>query len=103
MDGLTLPAVEYGRDLGCSVTGGYVYRGEAIPSLQGRYLYGDYCSGRIWRTTWNSSTMMASSPVEMTTDLQSSGISISSFGQDAAGEIYVANHQGGIVYRIDLE
>ena len=52
------PVAEYGRDGGCSVTGGYVYRGAAYPSLQGLYFFGDYCSGRIWSldsadgTTW---------------------------------------------------
>ena len=48
-DGLTLPIAEYGHDLGCSVTGGYVYRGEAIADLHGWYLFGDYCSGHPLR------------------------------------------------------
>src|SRR5574340_1144191 len=46
--GLVLPAVEYGHDQGCSITGGMVYRGKTYPRLKGTYLYGDYCSGRIW-------------------------------------------------------
>ena len=45
---LITPIAEYGHYKGCSVTGGYVYRGHAVPSLRGRYLYGDYCTGTIW-------------------------------------------------------
>ena len=46
--GLEMPVAEYGREGGCSVTGGYVYRGSRLASLYGAYVYGDYCSGRIW-------------------------------------------------------
>jgi len=47
--GLTLPVAEYDHSLGnCSITGGHIYRGSAYPALRGVYLYGDYCSGRIW-------------------------------------------------------
>ena len=52
--GLTLPVAEYGRAEGCSVTGGYVYRGTAQPLLSGAYFYGDYCSGRVWALTRGS-------------------------------------------------
>ena len=47
-EGLELPVFEYGRDDGCSVTGGYVYRGSRLPSLYGAYVYGDFCTGKIW-------------------------------------------------------
>ena len=78
---------------GCSVTGGYVYRGEKLPEWQGIYLYGDYCSGNIWGllhtgSGWQSQVMFES------------GFSISSFGQDQNGDIYVADLGGGI-YRLD--
>jgi glucose/arabinose dehydrogenase len=94
-DGLALPIAEYshGAD-GCSITGGYVYRGAAAPALAGAYLYGDYCSGRIWGLSrgpdnaWQSRLLLES------------GLSISSFGEDEAGEIYVADLSGGAVYRI---
>jgi glucose/arabinose dehydrogenase len=96
--GLTLPVSDYshGED-GCSVTGGYVYRGAAIPALVGAYLYGDYCSGRIWALTpaaggaWRSQLML------------NSGLSLSSFGEDQIGELYVTDLQGGAVYRLATE
>lgn len=84
--GLTLPVAEYGREDGCSVTGGYVYRGSRYPALDGIYFYGDYCSGKIW------GLRQGGAPVEMIdTDL-----SISSFGEDEAGEVYVVDLQGAI-------
>ena len=46
--GLVLPVAEYGHDRGCSITGGYVYRGAGVPGLGGTYLYADYCTGTIW-------------------------------------------------------
>lgn len=94
-NGLILPIAEYpnGPSGGCSVTGGYVYRGSRIRDLVGRYVFGDYCSGRIWvlRETapgrWTMAQLLA-------TDLR-----ISSFGEDEDGELYVVDHQGA-VYRL---
>ncbi len=90
--GLTLPVVEYVRSEGCSVTGGFVYRGRESPGLRGTYLYGDFCTGRIWGLRrqgdlWNNRLLLAS------------GLSISTFGEDEAGEILVADY-GGAIYRI---
>lgn len=90
-DAMTDPIYQYqhGED-GCSVTGGYVYRGAGVSALAGAYLYGDYCSGRIWSLragadgTWNN---------EMLFDTD---YSITSFGEDAAGELYVLDRAGGI-------
>jgi glucose/arabinose dehydrogenase len=88
--GFTMPVAEYSHtEGGCSVTGGYVYRGAALPEWQGIYLYGDYCSGKVWgliRSTggWQSQLQFET------------GFSISSFGVDEAGEIYIANLQGSI-------
>ena len=100
MTGITLPVVEYDHGQGCSVTGGYVYRGAAIPGLRGTYFYGDYCQGRIW--TFFYAGGQATQQAEVTDDLQSAGISISSFGQDNDGEVYVVDH-GGAVYKIEAE
>lgn len=83
------PVAEYGRDGGCSVTGGYVYRGVAHPSLQGLYFFGDYCSGRIWSVDRPDGENW-----RMTEQLKEA-IQISSFGEDEAGEIYVTTFTGG--------
>ncbi len=92
--GLTLPVAEYGHgDNGCSVTGGYVYRGAAQPSLQGVYFYGDYCSGRIWGLARDASGEWQSAEL-LDTDLQ-----ISSFGETEDGEVLVVDY-GGAVYRL---
>ena len=100
--GLLLPVVEYDREVGCSVTGGYVYRGSAVPGLVGRYLYGDYCSNRVFAFRWSDG--VASEPVELTADLDPDGLiqGLSSFGEDAAGELYVTS-LGGSVFRIEAE
>ena len=62
-DGLTLPVTEYGRDLGCTVIGGYVYRGAAFPFLDGAYLFADYCAGRSSRSTRTTATLVAPAQV----------------------------------------
>jgi glucose/arabinose dehydrogenase len=93
--GLTLPVLEYGHKEGCSVTGGYVYRGAAIPDLQGHYFYADYCEGwvRSFRYENGRATEQADWP-----SLRPGG-QVPSFGEDAAGELYVLSTYGG-VYRI---
>jgi glucose/arabinose dehydrogenase len=91
--GLTLPVAEYDHTLGnCSVTGGYVYRGSTL-SLRGTYLYGDFCSGRIWGlrrngVAWENLLLLDST------------LQISTFGEDEAGELYVADYATGTVFRI---
>jgi glucose/arabinose dehydrogenase len=92
---LVLPLIEYGHTGGaCSVTGGYVYRGAQYPRLAGTYIYGDYCSGRIWGGTRDADGALLPSV------LLDSGFFISTFGQDANGEVYVADYGGGKIYRI---
>ncbi|MGQ0572471.1 MAG: PQQ-dependent sugar dehydrogenase [Armatimonadota bacterium] len=88
--GLRLPIAEYGRSGGCSVTGGYVYRGSRLPDLAGRYLFGDYCSGRLWSLHETSSGRWTM------TQLMDTGLRISSFGEDQNGEVYLVDHSGGI-------
>jgi glucose/arabinose dehydrogenase len=92
------PVAEYGRDGGCSVTGGYVYRGPAYPTLQGLYFFGDFCTGRIW-----SLDAQEGGAWRMTPQLQEA-IQISSFGEDEAGELYVTTFTGDAnaqrIYRI---
>ena len=91
--GLTLPVVEYGHPGGCSITGGFVYRGAAIPDLQGTYLYADYCEARI--RTFRFSGGQATAEGDTGIDV---GSGVMSFGEDAAGELYVLAPSG--VYRI---
>jgi len=91
--GTILPVAEYGRDRGVSITGGYVYRGTAIPELTGVYLYADFGSGLMWGLGRDGDgSWMSSEPVE-------TGLSISSFSEDANGELFVTAFDG-VVYRI---
>ena len=92
-NGLVGPVTEYSHDFGCSVTGGYVYRGTAVPTLAGGYLFGDYCSGRIWAID-PTATETREPRVVLET-----GRNVSSFGEDEAGELYVAD-LGGSVLRV---
>jgi uncharacterized repeat protein (TIGR03806 family) len=92
------PIAQYGRTLGFSTTGGFVYRGSAIPNLQGRYLFGDFGSGNLWhiaRDTAPTLTLTSSTqPAPLATGLQ-----IASFGQDTDGELYIV-HLGGTLHKI---
>jgi glucose/arabinose dehydrogenase len=92
--GLVRPIAEYDHTRGCSITGGYVYRGTRYPQMCGIYLFGDFCSGRIWGLRREPSGEW-----EMTLLLET-GINISSFSQDAAGEIYVVGYSDGVVYHL---
>ncbi len=81
---LTLPVYEYSHSEGCSITGGFVYRGTGIPGLQGQYVFGDFCTGTIWAIeetapgTW------------IRTDLVEAGFGLTSFGEGVDGELYAA-------------
>ncbi len=92
--GLTLPVLEYGHDEGCSVTGGHVYRGEALPGLRGHYVYADFCAG--WVRSFRHDDGQARDLREW--DLRDLG-RITSFGTDSAGELYVLA-AGGSIYRL---
>lgn len=98
-EGLTLPVFEYPRDFGCSVTGGYVYRGQALAALRGVYLFADYCSGRFGALRVENERLVLQA--EITATLNPSGLrNITSFGVDQGGELYVLT-SAGVVYRID--
>ena len=89
--GLTMPVAEYTHSDGCSVTGGFVYRGSVSPGLRGIYVYGDYCSGRIWGIERRGSEWV-------NRPLLSSGLGITTFGEDEAGELYLAGGNGRIYH-----
>ena len=87
--GLILPEGEYAHNgPRCSITGGYVYRGKTIPRLYGHYIFGDYCSGEIFKLTNKNMTV-----------LLATGQQISSFGEDEDGELYVVGH-GGTIHKL---
>ena len=88
--GFTLPVAEYDHTEGLAVTGGYRYRGSAIPFLQGHYLYGDYSTGKIWGLEQTGPGTYAS------TELLDTALNISSFAEDHEGELYVINLGGSI-------
>ncbi len=103
--GLTLPIHEYDHDDGCSITGGFVYRGQAIASLAGRYLFGDYCSERIWslRVVDGVATDLQDVTAQLAPTESGQTIdAIVGFGQDGNGELYIIDRQGslGEIYKI---
>jgi glucose/arabinose dehydrogenase len=89
--GFVMPVHDYGHDLGCSVTGGFVYRGTALPSLAGRYFFADYCSGAV--ESFRYANGEVTGHVSFADSLGSLG-NITSFGNDAAGELYVLTDDG---------
>ncbi len=84
--GLVRPTYQYTHAEGCSVTGGYVYRGTLVPALAGRYVYGDYCSGRLWA---DNDRLDPAAP------------QLSTFGEDAAGEVYLGTLGGELLRFFD--
>jgi len=86
---LTLPILEHDHTLGCSVTGGYVYRGALYPQLYGVYVYGDFCTGRIWGATRDAAGQWSKRVITFSQF-------ISSFGEDEAGELYIVEHSGTV-------
>jgi len=97
-DGLTAPILAFSHESGgCSVTGGYVYRGGESAALQGAYLYGDFCYGKIWGAArdengdWKSQLLF-----------EDNGRNWSAFGEDESGRIYVIDYLPGTVYRVQV-
>lgn len=96
LSNMMLPIFQYGRDDGCSVTGGYVYRGTRNPPMFGAYIYGDFCSGKIWGLRYNGKEVIEHILIV------DSELKISSFGEDQSGEIYILSFSGEI-YRLASE
>jgi glucose/arabinose dehydrogenase len=91
---LQSPVTEYGHDVGCTVIGGNVYRGTAQPALVGGYVFGDYCTGRLWAIDPGADRFRAPTVVgEM-------GAGLSSFGEDEAGELFATDISGGRLLRV---
>ncbi len=91
---LTDPVAEYGHDQGCAVTGGFVYRGQALPEFRGIYLFSDYCSGIVW------GLLKGANGTWQMTELFQTHLNPSSFGQDRQGEIYIVDQGSGGLYRL---
>ncbi len=90
---LTMPVVEYNHSEGCSVTGGYVYRGEQYKELDGTYFFGDFCTGTIWglrnrNGEWEFANFLKTDHM------------ISSSGMDQGGNIYIVDFKSGDIYKI---
>ena len=83
-----MPVAVYAHDVGCAVVGGYVYRGP-LAALRGNYFFGDYCSGRIWR-------LVATAGDQAAVQVADTSLSITSFGQDDEGNVYVVSSAGNI-------
>ena len=90
---LVKPVAQYSHAHGCSITGGYIYRGKAVPAAAGRYFYGDYCSGTVWslKLVGGRARQIRQEPFKVA--------SLTSFGQDAAGELYAVSG-AGTIYRL---
>jgi glucose/arabinose dehydrogenase len=97
----TAPVAEYTRSFGCSVTGGYVYSGQAMPEWQGIYFYGDYCSGAVWALPASADMVPTAENAAASAPLFQTGFSISTFGVDEAGELYVSDYSKGAIYRLE--
>jgi len=90
----TFPVSEYAHAYGCAVTGGYVYRGAALPEFRGVYLFGDYCTGTVWGLIQTGAGSWQTQPLFET------GAQITTFGVDEAGEIYLVDYASGSLYRL---
>ena len=110
--GTVLPIFEYSHDAnylktiigwtqsdmnGCSVTGGYVYRGKNIPELYGRYFFGDYCTGKVWSLKIDEKELeLLDHTDELLHGINKKQFYLSSFGEDENGELYLIDYNGGL-------
>ncbi len=95
-EGLLPPVFDYGTGSGgaCSVTGGFVYRGTAIPALRGAYVFSDYCSGDIYALRATDGIMTEQATIATT------NLNVSSLAQDNTGELYALDLAGGAIYKL---
>ena len=93
--GLTLPIWEYTHAEGCSITGGYIYRGTRIPALDGAYIYGDWCAGKIWALRYDGQDVTEQGL------LVDSSLNVTSFGEDEEGNLYIMASDGRIYRLVD--
>jgi len=89
------PIAEYGHDVGFSITGGFVYRGQQYRALQGYYFYADYVTGRIWAIK-----QMADDSWSVPQEILQTTLNISAFGEDEAGELYMVDHTNGTIRQL---
>lgn len=101
LEPLIEPIWFYEHDMGRSITGGYVYRGIKTFDLEGYYIFGDFVSGRIWALAYNGDVTNGEPDITHT-ELVDTDLSISSFGEDYSGELYIVDYQGGI-YQLLIE
>ncbi len=87
------PVFEYDHGQGCSVTGGFVYRGSKVPAAKGRYFFGDYCSGQIWSLSVKDGKATGVKRHSFSVS------NLSSFGENARGELFLVS-QSGTIYRL---
>ena len=95
--GLEIPIFEYHHDEGCSIIGGYVYRGQQFPEMEGNYFAADFCQGTVWSVFREENGRFTSNHV------YDSEMQISSFGEGADGELYLLGHTGGTVWQLVMD
>ncbi len=100
-DGLTQPVAEYDHKQGCAIVGGAVYRGREYPWLDGLFVFGDFCSGRIWGLRRaRAHTLQDDEPGWRSILLAEVGVPIGSIGADESGNVYVVGYAEGVIYRL---
>ena len=94
----TLAGIKQNKMDGCSITGGYVYRGNKIPEFYGRYIFGDYCTGKVWSFIYeNGETKnIKNHTLEILNSMNKNSFYLSSFGKTNEGELFIVDYNGGI-------
>lgn len=95
-EGMTRPAMEYTHDEGCSITGGFVYRGRELPEIRGLYFYADYCTSLLRSFRWEGGRAADPRDWQETLDPQGQLSRITTFGEDPEGELYIASQDGAV-------